>query len=311
MTGDAGLLIMGHVAACIRHYWMGSFNESNAHGDEVLALYDEEKHRHLVGALNSHPKAGIGIYRAFSTWALGYPDRAVQAFDDAVAPARRLGHPFDLGFVLAEGADVFNFRGEPEKQRKLLDESDHLARENSLPALWTMVIRVRYGTTAIREGNAAEGIALLKAGLAVWEEIGGKNDTPRLKSELAEGMAMVGDVDGALQIIDESIDQAEHPDCDEREHYAEILRLKGWMLTLKDNPEGAEKNYIASLDVSREQKAKSWELRTSTSLARLWQQQGKTTEAHDLLSPIYNWFTEGFNTKDLKEAKALLEELAA
>jgi predicted ATPase len=94
-------------------------------------------------------------------------------------------------------------------------------------------------------------------------------------------------------------------------NYAEILRLKGWMLTLKNDLTGAEKTCLASLDWAREQQAKSWELRTSTSLARLWRDQGKCKEAHDLLAPIYNWFTEGFDTKDLKDAKVLLGELAA
>jgi predicted ATPase len=103
----------------------------------------------------------------------------------------------------------------------------------------------------------------------------------------------------------------ERPGWEERLHYAEILRLKGWMLSLKGDLEGTEQNYLASLDWAREQQAKSWELRTATSLARLWQSQGKRKAAHQLLAPIYNWFTEGFDTKDLKEAKALLLELAA
>jgi predicted ATPase len=122
---------------------------------------------------------------------------------------------------------------------------------------------------------------------------------------------MLGDIDGALQLIDEQIEQVERPGWEERAYYAEILRLKGWMLTIKDDLEGAEQNYLASLEWAREQQAKSWELRTSTSLARLWQGQGKRDDAHDLLAPVYNWFTEGFDTKDLIEAKALLEELAA
>jgi hypothetical protein len=122
---------------------------------------------------------------------------------------------------------------------------------------------------------------------------------------------MLGDIDGALQLIDEQIEQVERPGWEERVYYAEILRLKGWMLTIKDDLEGAEQNYLASLEWAREQQAKSWELRTSTSLARLWQGQGKRDDAHDLLAPVYNWFTEGFDTKDLIEAKALLEELAA
>ena len=96
----------------------------------------------------------------------------------------------------------------------------------------------------------------------------------------------------------------------ERWYLAEILRLKGWMLTLQDELEGAEENYFASLNVAREQQTKSWELRTTTSLARLWQHQGKLHEARDILSEIYDWFTEGFETKDLQEAKRLLEELS-
>jgi len=126
---------------------------------------------------------------------------------------------------------------------------------------------------------------------------------------LAEAMARSGDLDVALQQIDKKLEQIGRTGWEERSHHAEILRLKGWMLSLKDDPEGAEKNYLASLDWAREQKAKSWELRTSTSLARLWQSQGKKKEARDLLKPVYDWFTEGFDTRDLKEAKVLLGEL--
>ena len=99
------------------------------------------------------------------------------------------------------------------------------------------------------------------------------------------------------------------PGWQERGHLAEILRLKGWMLSLKGDFAGAEKNYLASFDWARQQQAKSWELRTATSLARLWQAQRKRKEAYDLLAPIYSWFTEGFDTKDLIEAKALIAEL--
>jgi hypothetical protein len=101
------------------------------------------------------------------------------------------------------------------------------------------------------------------------------------------------------------------PRWEERSRYAEILRLKGWMLSLKGDLEGAEQSYLASLDWARQQQAKSRELRGSTSLSRPWQSQGKRKQAHRLLAPVYNWFTEGFDTKDLKEAKALLDELHA
>ena len=122
-------------------------------------------------------------------------------------------------------------------------------------------------------------------------------------------MALLGDLDGALHLIDEQVTQVERPGWEERVHYAEILRLKGWMLSLRGDLAGAERNYRASLDWARPQQAKSWELRTSTSLARLWLSQGKRKEALDLLKPVYDWFTEGFDTKDLKDAQTLLQDL--
>ncbi len=133
---------------------------------------------------------------------------------------------------------------------------------------------------------------------------------PYWRAVLAEGLALSGDIEGGLQLIEDSLTQIARPGWEERWYLAEILRLKGWMLALQGDLAGAEQNYLASLDVAREQQAKSWELRTSTSLARLWQQQGKQPEAHKLLSDVYNWFTEGFDTKDLQEARALLEELS-
>jgi predicted ATPase len=172
-----------------------------------------------------------------------------------------------------------------------------------------MMAPVTYGVALIRAGKAAEGVARLKAGLTIWDASGGKVLTPYLKAVLAQGMAILGEIDGALRLIDEQIAQVERPGWEERVHYAEILRLKGWMLSLKGDLQGAEQNYLASLDWARQQQAKSWELRTSTSLAQLWQSQGKRKEARDLLAPIYSWFTEGFDTKDLKQAKALQEEL--
>ena len=140
---------------------------------------------------------------------------------------------------------------------------------------------------------------------------GGKVGNPTYRGFRAEAMALAGDLDNALELVEEAIAQIERPGWEERLSYAEILRLKGWMLSLKGDLEGAERNFHASLDWARRQQAKMWELRTSTSLARLWQSQGKRQEAYELLAPVYGWFTEGFDTKDLLEAKALLDELEA
>jgi ATP/maltotriose-dependent transcriptional regulator MalT len=128
------------------------------------------------------------------------------------------------------------------------------------------------------------------------KRLAAKTHNPTWNAFSAEGMALTGDLDNALQLIEEQIVQIERPGWEERLHYAEILRLKGWILSLKGDVDGAERNFLASLDWARRQQAKSWELRASTSLARLWQSQGKRQDAYELLGPVYGWFTEGFDT---------------
>jgi hypothetical protein len=207
------------------------------------------------------------------------------------------------------GSEVFDHRCEPEKLRKRAEECERVGRDNGLPVMWSQQAPIRYGIALIREGKLTEGIVPLSAALAGWEASGGKVWSPYGNAVMAESMAYLGDVDGALQLIEQQIAQVERPGWGERVHYAEILRIKGWVLSLKGDLDGAEHLYFASLDWSRKQQAKSWELRTSTSVARLWQRQGKLQQAHNLLAPIYGWFTEGFDTRDIKDAKALLQEL--
>jgi class 3 adenylate cyclase len=308
-AGDADLLIAGHTFACDCCFWLGRLIESLKHGDEVATLYDEEKHRDLVDLINHDPKTMTSTYLSISTWMLGYPERAVRVNNAKDARARRRGHPFDLGFALHMGVTVFDFRCEPDEIRVRCKEIDRLGRENVLPVLWSHMAPGGNSVALIREGKLADGIALAKSSMTLWEAMGGKINIPYAKAMLAEAMALTGELDDALQLIDESIAQVERPGWEERLHYAEIRRLKGWMLSLKDDLAGAEKNYLASLDWAREQKAKSWELRTSTSLAKLWQSQGKRQEAYELLAPVYGWFTEGFDTKDLKDAQVLLDAL--
>jgi predicted ATPase len=165
------------------------------------------------------------------------------------------------------------------------------------------------GVALIRKVQTGEGMALVERGLGVWEQSGGRVNRPYYKTVLAEGMAQLGDLPGALALLDEAITQVERPGWEERWYYAEVLRIKGWLLALKGDLESAERAFIASLACARQQQAKSWELRTATSYARLMCDQGRAGEAYELLAPVYDWFTEDFGTKDLRDAKALLEEL--
>ncbi len=307
--GDPDLLIVGHHAALNAHLWLGDPTKARQHADRVLALYSEEGHGHLARILNHDPKTfGLG-FLAQSTWMLGYPDQAASTGDAALEHARRRGHPFDLCWALTIGAYVFDLLREFNDWLKRIEEADRLGRENSLPFFTERIVPACSGIALIRNGEIVEGVALLQKGLAEYEEGGGRVNNPHFKSVLAAGTAQLGDLAGALGLIDEAITQIERPGWEERHYFAEALRIKGWMLSLKGDLEAAERAFIASLDWAREQQAKSWELRTATSYARLMRLQGREREARDRLAPVYGWFTEGFDTKDLKEAKALLEEL--
>jgi class 3 adenylate cyclase/predicted ATPase len=307
---DPDLLIVGHVAAVISYFWLGELIKSREHADRVLALYSEERHGHLVDILNHDPKTLSLIYVGLSTWILGYPEQAVRVSNERDTHARRLGHPFDLGFALTVGAWPFAFRREPEELLKRLNEVEEIARQNSLPYFTNVELPLGFALALIHKGQIEEGIAKAKAGLSGFETAGSGVAVPYWKSVIAEGVAQCGDSDGALDLIEECIGQIERPGWEERWDYANVLRIKGCLLAQKGNLENAERSYLASLDWARQQQAKSWELRTAISYARLMRDQGRGGEAYNLLAPIYGWFTEGFDTKDLRDAKALLDELA-
>jgi class 3 adenylate cyclase/predicted ATPase len=307
--GDPDLLIVAHWAACATHFWRGDVIQSRVHGDRVLALYDEEQHRHLADLTSMDLQTVVGVYASFGTWMLGYPDRAVQVSEASTAHPRQRGHPFNLGWALTWGSMLWDFRCEPAPLLVRVEEAERLGREHSLPFISDVLAQVFKGLAWLRAGHLAEGIPQLRGGLEAFNAHGSELGMPYYRAVLAEGLALSGDVEGGLQLIEDCLSQIARPGWEERCCLAEILRLKGWMLTLQGNLGSAEQNYLASLDWARQQQAKSWELRTATSLARLWQRQGKCQKAYELLTPVYNWFTEGFDTKDLQEAKALLEEL--
>ena len=308
--GDADLKIAGHLAAVITYAWLGDPTKSREHANCVLALYSKERHGHLVGILNQDPKTFSLINSAISTWMLGYPEQAVEMINASYDHARQRGHPFDLGFALTcVGAEFFDLLREPDDMMKRVEEGERVGRENSLPFWTECMVPIHSGIALIRKGKAAEGVASLERGLSVWEQGGGRSNSPYCRSGLADGVAQLGDLAAALALVDEAIIQNERPGWEERFYYAETLRIKGWLHVLNGDPAGAERAYLASLDWARQQQAKSWELRTATSYARLMRDQGRVSEAHELLAPVYGWFTEGFDTADLIEAKALLDEL--
>jgi class 3 adenylate cyclase/predicted ATPase len=307
---DSDLLILEHWCAMNSYICLGEPIKARQHADKILSLYSQERHGHLVRVINEDPKTLALAYGAQATWMLGYPEQALRMINAACDHARQVGHPFDLSWALIVGGRVFDHLSEPDERLSRAAEAERLGRENSLLFVMECLVPYAYGIAMIQKGQTAQGMALLERGLAFWEGVGGGVESAYMKSMLAEGMGQLGDLEGALDLIDKVIAHIERPDCEERYYYAEALRIKGWLSSLRGDPAGTERAYLASLDWARHQQAKSWELRTATSYARLMHDQGRAIEAHDLLAPVYGWFTEGFGTKDLKEAKALLEELS-
>jgi len=242
---------------------------------------------------------------ASGEWLLGYPAKALASIDDAVVLAERLGHPFSLEVALLIAAIIHHLRREPEEALRHARRAEALAAEHRLAFMISPGI-LQAGALAA-QGQAAEALAQLRAadkqGSVTLFAL-----KPYALALLAIAQAQVGDHAAALGTIAEALATSEGSGA--RWWEAEIHRLKGLVLLSRHDWEASEACFAHSREIAQQQNARSLQLRASTSLARLWRDQGKRAEARDLLAPVYGWFTEGFDTPDLIEAKALLDELA-
>ena len=305
--GDNGLEIFGHRAASACHYWLGDFAAARRSGDQVHRLYDPERHRALAAFTNTDPFTGEGIYRVQFLWMMGYPDQALAASRAMEASARRRGHPFDLAFALTLGAQLFDYLCDFDSLLQRAEEAEHISHERGIPLLGEIMVDISRGVALLRAGRWTEALPQLDQGIERLMGTGHRIWIWYLSSLRAEALALVGDIEGAWILIEECATRIEA--SEERSHYAEVLRLRGWILSLRGEPDQAAMTLRKALAVARDQQAKSWELRASTTLARLLAGCGNRDEALALLTPIHDWFTEGRDTNDLKDAGRLLLEL--
>jgi len=305
--GDDRLEIIGHRAASACHYWLGDFAAARRSGDEVHRLYDPERHGSLVAFTNTDPFTGEGIYRSQFIWMLGYPDAALAAYRATEANARRRGHPFDLAFALTLGAQLFDFLCDPDTQLQRAEQAERIGEEHGIPLLGEILAEISRGVAWLRAGRLTDAVAQLDHGIDRLMRTGHRIWIWYLRALRAEGLALTGDLDGAWKLIEESVARLEA--AEERSHFAEVLRLSGWILIQRGEPEQAEATLRKAITVARQQQAKSWELRAATTLARLLASRGKQEEALALLEPVYDWFTEGHDSRDLMDAAELLAEL--
>jgi predicted ATPase len=226
-----------------------------------------------------------------------------------VTLGQHLAYPFSLSLALGHAAIFHQFRREWRRAQDRAEASLSLAQEQGFP-LYMAVSAILRGWAWAHQGRVKEGIEEIQQGLRAFQATGAETARPYYLALLAEAQGTRGEPETGLTVLAEALTLADT--TGERWYEPELYRLKGALLLQQssDNHLEAESCFHHALEVARAQQAKSFELRTATSLARLWQQQGKRQEAHDLLAPVYHWFTEGFDTADLQEAKALLEELA-
>jgi class 3 adenylate cyclase/tetratricopeptide (TPR) repeat protein len=304
---DDCLQIVGYRAASGCHYWLGHFAEARAAGDQVHRLYNPERHWGLVALTNTDPFTGEGIYRAQFLWMMGFPDQALAAIATTEANARRRGHPFDLAFALTLGAQLFDYLCDSEALLKRTEEAERISKERGIALLGEIMAEISRGVAWLRAGRLSEAEAQLDRAIARLMQTGHRIWVWYLRALRAEALAMMGNLDGAWALIEESIARIEAGE--ERSHYAEVLRLRGWMLILKGESDQAISVLRNAMAVARRQDAKSWELRAATTLARVLANRGARSEALAVLAPVYDWFTEGHGTKDLKDAAQVLAEL--
>jgi tetratricopeptide (TPR) repeat protein len=294
---------------CLR-CWKGDFVGTRRVGAEVEEAYDPRTHGKLVGAYNHDPKCLTQMWVSAAIWSLGYPDEALRVALDQLALARQVGHVWNLLWALTGGGLPLLLRGDTKHMLEWCTEARAIGREHAMDIVERSAYPMWSGCALIAQGEYEEGYVRLASGTEIWQGRGGVHLIPQRKVLLAQACLGMGQVAKAELLIRDAIELIEK--TGHRMYEAEARRVLGDVLldSGSGDRDAAERALFKALDVAKSQQAKSWELSAATSLARLWHDQRKHTEARNLLAPVYNWFTEGFDTRVLNEAKGLLEQLS-
>jgi TOMM system kinase/cyclase fusion protein len=307
---DSGVRLEAHIALGVTLYFLGEFVAARGHLEQAIAIYDPAQHRAHAMMFGQEPGMASRIYLAKTLWILGYPDFAGRYQQEALAIAQETSHPHTTAFCLTYAMLIKNFRGEEIEAQQLAEQTLTLSNEQGFP-IWSAAATVVRGWADSHQTQNESSLEQIRQGIAAWKATGTNLYAPYWWALLANAQLARGKIEEAKAAIDTALSLDEQGE----EHLAsaEIYRLKGETLLrdLQDtaNDKLAEQHLQKALAVARQQSAKSWELRLAISLARLWRKQGQLNEARQLLQDTYAWFTEGFATKDLREAKALMEEM--
>ena len=309
--GAAAPLMAGHSMMGVACASAGKFLPARAHHDQALVLYDPTVHRALLTRFAAQDQRVVDLsFRSLTMWMLGYPDAALADAERALQEAREIDHASTLMFALWWTGLMKASCGCYTAANALGKELVALADQNSSPTYRVAGTLVQGSVLALTE-KSAHAIEMITGGLSAHRSMGTTFLQPFFLSLMALAHTALGQSSEASRCIDEAMTIIKK--SEERWFEAEVNRIAGEIALMTPEPDAAKAQecFEQALAIARAQQAKSWELRVAMSMARLWRDQGKQDAARELLAPVYGWFTEGFDTLDLKEAKALLDELHA
>jgi predicted ATPase len=292
---------------------VGELTSARMQLERGFALYDPEKHKQHAFLYAGHdPGVCCGYHAATVMWLLGYPDQALRRTEGALALARKLSHPSSMANALFFAARVQQLRGDRDGAQARTEEGLAVVTEHGLTR-WLAQATVMQGWLLVERGQEEAGLVEMLKCMAVERiraVLGGVTWDMYCSALLAEAYGKAERIPDGIRVVDDALVTVHRTDC--RYYEAELHRLKGKLLVSQTvaEEEQAASNFQRAIDVARGQSARSLELRAVMSMSRLWQKQGKKAEARQLLAEIYGWFSEGFDTADLRAAKALIEELA-
>jgi len=324
-THDTPLLVAVHSMQGLISQHVGEHLRGRAYLEHGSAVYDAQPPGSPTVLYGQDGGVACRAIASACWWLAGYPDQALTQSYAALALAHERAHPFSLALALSWTAIIHQFRREWLKAQQQAEAAIALCTEQGF-SFWLDTCILYRGRALVSQGHREEGIRQVRQAVATRLATGAELDRPWCLASLAEVCQEVGQVEEGLAALSEALVAVQATGA--RSLEAELYRLKGELTLQRFNVQGSKFNvtnpqsltpnpqaeaeacFHKAIEIARKQQAKSWELRASTSLARLWQQQRKKNEAHKMLAEIYGWFTEGFDTKDLQEAKALLDEFA-
>ena len=303
---DTAGLVLGHLSSGVNLMFTGMFASSRSHLEKALALYDPISHRPLVHQAGVHPHVFAQAYLGNVLFCLGFPDQALGRSQANIVEAMRLAHPPSLAGGLAIGVRLLSLVGDDAALDGWINQLVAVSTEQGFPH-WRTQGAIYRGWIKVKNGDVTKGMSLLRSGLTAYRASGVELFVPHYIDLLAAACELAGQVEDGLALLDDALQIVER--TGECWFAAELYRHKGQLLLRQGHAEAAGELYRKALSIAREQEAKLWELRAAGSLTRLRRDQGRHAEARDLLAPVYGWFTDGFGTPDLKEARELLGRL--